>query len=150
MQSALNLKSEDIRPRALRLKKEMHNPNNAQSNTAYRIVLLVSIAYSIFITLSDSQLMMILHPKMNPTSFARRPSIQVWRKPAKQGSQSDGPYLTARISIQAKCLSSQTTYFDMLGVAESATQEEIKSAFRSKSKLLHPDVNKKVNPSLSL
>ncbi|GLC46240.1 hypothetical protein PLESTB_001538800 [Pleodorina starrii] len=51
----------------------------------------------------------------------------------------------ARSMVVARCATSaspSSSYFDVLGVSESANLEEIKAAFRTRSKLLHPDVNK--------
>ncbi|EFJ48224.1 molecular chaperone [Volvox carteri f. nagariensis] len=48
-----------------------------------------------------------------------------------------------RSSVSVRCTaSSRSSYFEILGVTESASLEEVKAAFRSKSKYLHPDVNK--------
>lgn len=38
----------------------------------------------------------------------------------------------------------EASYYAVLGVRDDATDEDIKSAFRSKAKKLHPDVNKVV------
>ncbi|GLC46241.1 hypothetical protein PLESTB_001538900 [Pleodorina starrii] len=56
----------------------------------------------------------------------------------------------ARSMVVARCATSaspSSSYFDVLGVSESANLEEIKAAFRTRSKLLHPDVNKAKNAS---
>ncbi|GLI64488.1 hypothetical protein VaNZ11_007687 [Volvox africanus] len=47
-----------------------------------------------------------------------------------------------RLATLVRCTtSSYSTFFEVLGVSESASLEEVKAAFRAKSKLLHPDVN---------
>ncbi|GIL56880.1 hypothetical protein Vafri_12121 [Volvox africanus] len=47
-----------------------------------------------------------------------------------------------RSATLARCsTSSSSTFFEVLGVSESASLEEVKAAFRARSKLLHPDVN---------
>ena len=66
-----------------------------------------------------------IHSLARPSNIAGFPTFQQWRH------ISGGPPK-----------SSQTRYYDVLGVTPSATQHQIKAAYYNMSKLYHPDVSK--------
>jgi DnaJ domain len=50
------------------------------------------------------------------------------------------------VEISVNCFPGGTHHYDLLGVAQNASTEEIKKAFRKIARKWHPDVNKEVSP----
>lgn len=70
-----------------------------------------------------------------PTALPRyQYSATQWRTPSR--------HLLVPSAVHNRC--GKASHYDMLGVNEKSSVDDVKSAFRARAKVLHPDVNKKV------